>query len=217
MGKKGEKMREKFQSSPEPKPERHGGYMIDLIPFKVSILARAKARASPKETRLNNIPIKFQSSPEPKPERHTKHTSHPSFLQCFNPRPSQSPSVTGPLCSTSPETMGFNPRPSQSPSVTWHRQLWFYHGSSFNPRPSQSPSVTTLQSVVQAKLAVSILARAKARASHARDLRPDTEFDVSILARAKARASQPTHTIKSNIAQFQSSPEPKPERHICKK
>ncbi len=60
---------------------------------------------------------------------------------------------------------------------------------------------------------VSILARAEARASPKQNSRVVQLEKVSILARAEARASPMCGRLKVALKRFQSSPEPKPERH----
>ena len=109
----------------------------------------------------------------------------------------------------------FQSSPEPKPERHWRQHAEPEQPRCFNPRPSRSPSVTRFAPVRLVKIVVSILARAEARASHELGVKPSAIKKVSILARAEARASLSRTLNTGRIGMFQSSPEPKPERHFA--
>ncbi len=89
-----------------------------------------------------------------------------------------------------------------------HRGAWC-----FNPRPSRSPGETYANIARPRRYAVSIHARAEARAKPTPAPHAPITIKVSIHARAEARAKQYYTENESGASLFQSTPEPKPGRN----
>ncbi|MEN9864706.1 MAG: hypothetical protein RL748_296, partial [Pseudomonadota bacterium] len=131
-----------FQSSPAPKRGCHLSQIAQPVPKIVSILTRAEARMSPRNSFALRGMREFQSSPAPKRGCHRAIGNRQGQRKSFNPHPRRSADVT---TGNDHVVLGDNVSILTRAEARMSRRLQhitFKVDCRFNPHPRRSADVT---------------------------------------------------------------------------